>query len=46
MDVVVGDWDLVEEEVEEGVELEIGVAREEHGEHVEDSTHGGAWNAQ
>lgn len=46
MDVVVGDWDLVEEEVEEGVEVGVGVARQEEGVHVQDAGHGGAWEAQ
>lgn len=41
-----GDWDLMEEEVEEGIELGIGVAREEHGVHVEDAPQGGAWNSE
>jgi len=36
----------MEEEVKEGIELGVGVAREEHRVHVEDATHGGAWNSE
>ena len=40
-DVRVRDSDLVEEEIQDWVEIGVGVAVEELGEHVEDSAHGG-----
>ncbi|RDY08399.1 Agamous-like MADS-box protein AGL30, partial [Mucuna pruriens] len=46
VDVRVGDRDLVEEEIEERVEMGVGVAREERREHVQDAAHGGARDAQ
>jgi len=36
----------MEEEVEKGIELGVRVAREEHGVHVEEASHGGAWDSE
>lgn len=46
VDVGEGDCNLVEEEVEEGIQLVVGVAGEEHGMHVEDAPQGGAWDSE